>query len=183
MAYGKIIPNLKINGVPAPYGVVNERSIRATAGIMFAIGFGVFWYIFLTKDYSPMPYVVALFWVDFFLKTIFDPKYSIIDVLGRWITRNQEPEYVGAIQKRFAWGIGLAMATTMAIVALLFNMRGWIPFAICSICLFFMWLESACGICVGCKIYGYLLRKKHIKAPEYKPACPGGVCAIPVKKG
>jgi len=32
---GQIIPGLEIAGKPAPYGVLNERAIRATAGIMF----------------------------------------------------------------------------------------------------------------------------------------------------
>ena len=38
MLYGKIIPDLTIEGKPAPYPVVNEREIRAAAGIMFLIG-------------------------------------------------------------------------------------------------------------------------------------------------
>jgi hypothetical protein len=31
MPIGTIIPGLKINGKPAPYPVLNERAIRATA--------------------------------------------------------------------------------------------------------------------------------------------------------
>ncbi len=33
-----IIPDLQIHGAPAPYPVLNERAIRATAWLMFAIG-------------------------------------------------------------------------------------------------------------------------------------------------
>lgn len=178
MAYGKIIPDLTIHGEPAPYPVVNERSIRATAGLMFAIGFSTFWYVFLTKDPSPIVYVVSAFWFDFFLKAVFGPQYSYFGFVGRFLTRNQRPEYVGAIQKRFAWSIGLFMATAMMIVSVFLEVRGLAPFAICSTCLFFMWLESACGICVGCKIYNYLVNKGVMKEPQYRPACPGGVCSI-----
>ncbi len=178
MPYGQIIPNLTIHGEPAPYPVVNERGIRATAGLMFVVGFSTFWYIFLTKDYTPMPYVVGLFWLEFFLKTVFAPKWSIFGLLGDFITKHQRPEYVGAIQKRFAWALGLAMATAMLIFAVFLEIRGWAPFAICVTCLFFMWLETSCGICVGCKIYNWLLQKGVIPQPEVKPACPGGVCSI-----
>jgi len=32
--YGKTIPGLTIDGKPAPYAVVNEREVRAGAGLM-----------------------------------------------------------------------------------------------------------------------------------------------------
>lgn len=31
--YGQVIPRLMINGEPAPYPVVNERSVRVAAGM------------------------------------------------------------------------------------------------------------------------------------------------------
>lgn len=178
MNYGEVIPDLKINGEPAPYPVVNERGIRATAGIMFLVGLSTFWYVFLTRDFTPLPYVVGIFWIEFFLKTVFAPKYSIFGLVGDWIVRKQKPEYVGAIQKRFAWFLGLIMATAMFVVAVGFGIRGWAPFLICATCLFFMWFETSCGICVGCKIYTWLIKKGLIKKPEIQPACPGGVCSI-----
>lgn len=178
MAYGKILPGLTIGGQEAPYPVVNERGIRAAAGIMFAIGLSVFWYVFLTRDYRPMSVVVVVFWIEFFLKTVFSPAWSFFGLIGDWTVRKQEPEYVGAIQKRFAWGLGLIMASSMVIVALILGIRGWLPFLICNTCLFFMWLETSMGICVGCKIYNWMLRKNILKTPEIKPACPGGVCSI-----
>lgn len=45
--YGKIIPGLKIHGVSAPYPVLNERAIRAGAGMMFAAGFFAFFKHFI----------------------------------------------------------------------------------------------------------------------------------------
>ena len=175
--YGQIIPGLEIHGEPANYGVVNERAIRATAGIMFLIGFATLNYTFYTKDFSVANFVVPIFWLDFLLKVI-NPKYSFFGVIGRTIVKKQKPEYVGAIQKRFAWSIGLALASIMLIFAVGLGIRGTLPFTICSICLFFMWLETSFGICVGCKIYNYLISKNIIPHPEFKPACPGGACSI-----
>lgn len=175
--YGKLIPNLEINGRSADYGVVNERAIRATAGIMFLIGGITFAYTFFVREFWLMNIIVPIFWLDFLLKVI-GPKYSFFGIIGRWAVRKQTPEYIGAIQKRFAWSIGLAMASIMLVFAVGFGVRGALPFTLCSICLFFMWMETSLGVCVGCVIYNFLIDKKLIKAPENKPACPGGVCEI-----
>lgn len=179
MSYGSIIPGLQIDGQPAPYPVVNEREVRAAAGLMFAIGLSALWYVRLTGDTSIIAVLVPLFWIDFFAKTIVSPTASIFWLLTRWMVARQRPEYVGAVQKRFAWGLGLAMATLMLIVAVFLQVRGWLPFLICATCLLFMWMESALGLCVGCKIYGLLLRRGILPQPPVQPACPGGVCALP----
>lgn len=176
--YGKKIPGLVINGENADYGVVNERAVRATAGIMFIIGIATFFYISKTGSYTPLYFTVPAFWLDFLLKTFWGPQYSIFGYFGKLCVSNQKPEYVGAIQKRFAWGIGFFMASTMMIISLGMGIRGVLPFTICLTCLTFMWLESAFGICVGCKIYYFLLNKKIIAQPLQRPACPGGACSI-----
>ncbi len=68
--YGKIIPNLTIDGVPAPYGVVNEREIRAAAGIMLVLGLSAFYGVIYDKNVEFAFWVVLAFWVDFVLKVI-----------------------------------------------------------------------------------------------------------------
>ncbi len=176
--YAPIIPGLEIDGQPAPYPVVNERAIRATAGIMFVIGLSTFLYVQLTRDFTPMYFVVPLFALDFFLKSVFTPRWSIFGFFGRLIVRGQRPEWVGAIQKRFAWSIGLVMALTVLTITVGFGIRGVLPMAFCGVCLTFMWLESSAGICAGCRIYSWLLARGIISMPEYRPACPGGVCSL-----
>ncbi len=178
MTYGQIIPGLVINGEAADYPVVNERAIRATAGIMFVIGFFAFFNAFFLKDFAYMYFVVPAFWLDFLLKTVFGPKYSIFGFFGRLFVKGQKPEYVGVIQKRFAWGIGLLLSSIMMVAAVGLGVRGVLPLSICLTCLFFMWMETALGICVGCKIYQYLLKKGIMPRPKTMPACPGGVCSI-----
>ena len=175
---GQVIPDLQINGVPAPYGVVNERAVRATAGIMLIIGMITFFLVFSTKNFNYLYPTVFAFWIQFFITVFFGPKYAPFSFLGRLLVRKQKPEYVGAIQKRFAWGIGLVMATIMLLVTMGLGIYGTIPMALCMVCLAFMWLESAAGICVGCKIYGFLMEKWFITKPVYRPACPGGACTL-----
>jgi len=176
--YGKEISGLKINGVEAPYPVLNERAIRAGAGMMFAAGLFAFFHAFYLGDFLYIQVLVGLFFIDFLMKVVVGIKFSPISQLANFVVRKQQPEYVGAVQKRFAWGIGLVLATSMIILLFVFEVRGAINLFICAICLTFMFMESAFGICVGCKIYNFLLQYNLIKQPEYKPACPGNVCAI-----
>jgi hypothetical protein len=176
--YGKIIPNLTIHGQPAPYPVLNERAIRAGAGIMFALGFFAFFQAFYLREFFFIQVFVVVFFIDFFMKVIVGTRFSPISRLANLIVKNQTPEYVGAIQKRFAWSIGLVLAGTMMILLFGFGIQGLPNLIICGLCLTFMFMESAFGICVGCKIYHELLSLGVLKQPEYKPACPGNVCTI-----
>lgn len=178
MKYGKTIPNLKINGVSATYPVINEREVRGAAGLMFLIGAITFAVVFFTKNTTLLYVVVPVFWLDFFFKVVFQPHFSFFGYLAGFFVSNQTPEYVGVIQKRFAWSIGLVLSSVMLVAVIFLGVRGFLPFAVCSLCLFFMWIESSFGICVGCKIYSFLIKKGIIKNPEVKPACAGGVCGI-----
>lgn len=184
MTFGTIIPNLTINNEPAPYPVLNERAIRATAWLMMLIWFITFVIVFTTKDFTYLYPTVIAFWIQFAIAVIRGPTYAPFSILWRLMVHNQQPEYVWAIQKRFAWSLWLAMATAMIIVTAWFGITGITPFAICMTCLFFMWMESALGICVWCKIYYGLIHLWRIKKPTYRPACPGGACSIkrPAKK-
>jgi hypothetical protein len=175
---GQIIPGLEINGKLAPYPVLNERAVRAGAGIMLMLGISAFSLAFFTADYQLLKIVVVIFFIDFFTKVVIGPKFSPVSNAANLIVKKQKPEYVGAIQKRFAWSLGLAMASLMIVLLFFLNVRGPINLMVCTICLTFMWLETSFGICVGCKIYYALIRLGLIKEPEFAPACPGGACPI-----
>lgn len=176
--YGKTIPGLMIHGKPAPYPVLNERAIRAGAGMMFALGLFAFFQAFYLREFLFIQIFVLVFFFDFLMKVVVGTKFSPISNLANLIVRGQTPEYVGAVQKRFAWSIGLILSGTMLILLFGFGVQGWQNLLICATCLTFMFMESAFGICVGCKIYALLLKAGIMQTPKYKPACPGNVCAI-----
>ncbi len=176
--YGTVIPSLVIHGKSAPYPVLNERAIRAGAGIMFVLGLFAFFNAFYLHDFTYIKVFVVLFFVDFFIKVIVGTKFSPVSRLASFIVRNQAPEYVGAVQKRFAWSIGLMLSGIMIVLTYGFGIQGLPNQIICGICLTFMFMETSFGICVGCKLYNFLLARGLIAMPEYKPACPGNVCAI-----
>jgi hypothetical protein len=91
------------------------------------------------------------------------------------IVRNQVPEYVGAPQKKFAWIIGVVLATTIFIHLVIVNAFSPITGLICFICLIFLFFETAFGICLGCKFYPMFFREK----VQY---CPGEVCDVKSKQ-
>ena len=179
--YGQIIPGLQIYGKPAPYPVLNERAIRAGAGIMFALGLFAFFQAFYLRDFFFVQVLVIVFFVDFLMKVIVGTKFSPISALSNKIVASQAPEYVGAIQKRFAWSIGLGLSGLMIVLLFGFGVQSLATLAVCGVCLTFMFMESAFGICAGCKVYNVLLSWGILAPPEYKPACPGNVCVIEIE--
>jgi hypothetical protein len=85
---------------------------------------------------------------------------------------------VSAKPKRFAWSLGLGMAFAMTVITNS-GIRGYLPRTICLICLTLMWLESALGFCLGCKIYGLLVRRGWTRGdPEYEVCADGSCCPL-----
>ena len=151
--------------------VLNEREIRAAAGILFVLMFAAIAAAVLQGSFVLLKYAIAIFLPDMLIRVLVGPRYSPTLILGRLIVRNQVPEYVGARQKRFAWIIGVALASVMFILVNVLNTYSPISGIICLLCLVFLFFETAFGICIGCKLYALVSREK----PEY---CPGEVCEV-----
>lgn len=149
--------------------VLNEREIRASAGILFLATFFSLMLIMFKNNFLPIKYVITFFFTDFIIRVLINPKFSPTLILGRLIVRNQNPEYVGAKQKKFAWIIGLVLSGTMFVFFILVNAFSPITGIICLICLIFLFFESAFGICLGCKVYNLFYKEK-------AQHCPGEVC-------
>ena len=96
-------------------------------------------------------------------------------LLGKFVVQNQKPEYVGGLQKRFAWTLGWLISIPMMWWFVLNWDITFYKVLICVLCLILTFLESAFSICVGCYIYKLITREdaKH---------CPGGVCEIRIKE-
>ena len=176
-AMGEIKENLIINNKIIDYPVLNERAIRAGSGIMFVLATFAFVNAFFTDNFLYLKIVVVFFFIDFAIKVFINPKFSPTSVVARFIVRNQTPEFVGAIQKRFAWSLGLFMSAVMIVLLFVLNMTGTINLTMCAICLMLMFFETSFGICLGCDIY-YGLKKLNIIKSEQEPRCPGGSCDI-----
>jgi len=149
--------------------VLNEREIRASAGILFLAMFIALMLVIFEHNFLLIKYVLTIFLGDLIIRVFINPKFSPTLILGRLIVGKQVPEYVGAPQKKFAWIIGLLLSATMFIFMVILNSSNIITGSICYICLSFLFFESAFGICLGCKFYPLFFKEK-------ASICPGGVC-------
>lgn len=149
--------------------VLNEREIRASAGILFLATFFSLMLIIFKNNFVPIKYVITFFFTDFIIRVFINPRFSPTLIIGRLIVRNQNPEYVGAKQKKFAWIIGVILSGTMFVFFIIVNAFSPITGIVCLICLVFLFFESAFGICLGCKVYKLFYKEK----AQY---CPGEVC-------
>lgn len=162
-----------VDGYQIP--VFNEREVRAAAGILFFFANLSFYNAFLDQNFLYLKMFVVFFFIEFCIRLFINPKYAPAMILGRIIVQNQKPEYTGAPQKYFAWSLGLFMATFMGILIFVLNMSGIVNLIVCSVCLILLFSETSFGICIGCKMYEWITKKK----PQL---CPGNVCEVVFKE-
>jgi len=162
-----------VDGYTIP--VLNEREIRAAAGILFLATFTSLMFILFKGNFIPIKYVITFFLTDFLIRVFINPKYSPTLIFARLIVQNQTPEYVGAVQKKFAWIIGVVLSATMFFFFVILNAFSAITGIICLICLIFLFFESVFGICLGCLFYPLFFKDK----VQY---CPGEVCDVKQKQ-
>lgn len=156
------------------FPVLNEREIRASAGILFLVIFSAWMRSLYFEDFLMVKYFITFFFTDFLIRNFVGPKYSPTLIIGRWIVRNQTPEYVGAAPKKFAWIIGLVLSTTMFFTLVVLNSYSIVISLICWICLVFLFFESVFGICLGCLFYPWFHKEK-------VQNCPGEICVVKQK--
>jgi len=155
--------------------VLNERAVRASAGILFFFAFIAFMNAFLLGNFQPTRVFVVVFLVDFTIRLFINPLFAPSLIMGQWVVRKQQPEYVGAPQKRFAWAIGFVLALAMLYLMVLNRVIGPVNMIVCSLCLLMLFFEAAFGICLGCKVYELFNKEK-------AQLCPGGACEMPPER-
>jgi hypothetical protein len=151
--------------------VLNEREIRAAAGILFFFTFLSLLLILLKGNFLLIKYVITIFMTDFIIRVFISPKFAPTLIVSRWIVSRQNPEYVGAAQKKFAWIIGVILSVSMFVLMVIVNSYSIITGLICLICLIFLFFESVFGICLGCIFYNLVYKEK-------AQHCPGEICEV-----
>jgi hypothetical protein len=181
MSYGQRIPGLIVDGRELRAPVFNEHEVRAAAGITMAVGAVAFCWAYFRHQYIPLQAVASFFFVEFLLRVTLGIRYSPVGVVARALMRRQSPQWVSAKPKRFAWSLGLGIAFAMTIITNS-GIRGWLPRSMCLVCLTMMWLESALGLCLGCKLHGLLVRRGWAQPDDEYEICADGSCAVPGMK-
>ena len=155
--------------------VLNEREIRASAGILFVFMFISLMLILFKENFLMIKYFIIIFLTDLIIRVFVNPKFSPSLIIGRLIVSRQVPEYVGAAQKKFAWKIGIVLAGLMFFLLVVVNSTSIITGLTCLICLVFLFFESAFGICLGCLFYGLFYKDE----AQY---CAGEICDVRKKQ-
>jgi hypothetical protein len=155
--------------------VLNEREIRAAAGIMFLVLLISLMLILFKQDFLLVKYVIVVFLTDFIIRVFVSPRFSPVLIIGRLVVSRQAPEYVGAPQKKFAWQIGMALSGLMFFLLVILNSYSIITGVICLLCLVFLFFESAFGICLGCLVYGWFYKDEALY-------CAGDACEVRTKQ-
>jgi hypothetical protein len=157
----------RLEGYAVP--VLNERAVRAAAGIVFLFAIVSFMNAWLIGNFQPTRVFVVAFLLDFTIRIFVNPKFAPSLILGQWMVRKQQPEWVGAPQKRFAWAIGFVLAVVMLYLVVIRHVIGPVNLIVCAACLVLLFFETAFGICIGCKVYNGFNK-------DQAQLCPGGVC-------
>ena len=155
--------------------VLNEREIRASAGMLFLFMLISLMMILFKGNFLMIKYMIIVFLSDLLIRVFVNPRFSPTLILGRLIVSRQVPEYVGAAQKKVAWKIGIILATLMFVLLVVVNSYSIITGLTCLVCLIFLFFESVFGICLGCLVYRWYYKEK----AQY---CPGEVCDVKSKQ-
>jgi hypothetical protein len=168
-----------VDGSELHAAAVNEHQARAAAGIAMALGAVAFVYANFDKLFWPIRTVSASFFIDFLVRVTAGRERSPSGLVAGWMTRRQAPKWVSAKPKRFAWTLGLAMALAMTVITNS-SIHGPLPRTICLICLALMWMEAALGLCLGCEIYGVMVRRGWRVPDDAFEICANGACSLDV---
>lgn len=165
------------------YKVLDERVMRASAGIMLLLAMVAFSNGFLLQRFEVIPYIAGFLVLNFGIGIFINPKFSPTVLLGTFMVRNQSPLPIGAIQKKFAWSLGLGLASIIFVLSILLqsNISYFDPVCLlCLVCLSLLFLETAFGICLGCQLYFAALSLKILPQPKQdeRPNCMGDSCEV-----
>jgi hypothetical protein len=168
MPAGLVVPAVtrhKIIGFPNP---VNEKAARAVAGGVLLLSCLTLVLSLLVGD--RWLWLTVLIWLGFIERVLTGPRLSLLGALATKVVAPGlgEPKLVAGPPKRFAQGVGMTV-TTAAIGALFLGYPGATQILL-GLMIVASGLESIFAFCIGCKIFGFLMRLGLIPA-ETCEAC------------
>lgn len=164
-----------------PYKILYERRMRASAGIMLLFGSIASINGFAMQQYEIIPYIMGGFVINFLIGLFINPKFSPTVLLAWIFVRKQSLIPIGAVQKKFAWSLGLLLSSSIFVLSLYLQTDAsyfHLVCMLCMICLLMLYLETAFGICLGCKLYDLAIFAKLIPKPKERPNCMGDSCEV-----
>lgn len=176
MGFGEIISG-------KPYKVVDENVMRLNAFLIFLMAAASFIVGFGLRKFEILPYLVSFVWFNFVIGFVVNLNFAPTIFISRLILGKEIKKPIGAIQKKFAWGLGLVLSTVILILSLFLVSNPGLFNAVCMLCMICLgitFLEAALKKCVGCELYSYAQELNLISTPkpEEKPNCMGDSCSV-----
>jgi hypothetical protein len=130
---------------------LNEKAARVVAGVVLALSgltLATGWY-----------WLLAIMAYGFVARVLSGPTLSPLGRVASSVVapRLGTPKLVAGPPKRFAQGIGAVMTSTAAVLALGFGLSD-VADALVVAMIIAAGLESVFALCVGCKMFGLLIR-------------------------
>jgi hypothetical protein len=138
-----------ILGFPDP---VDEVSARLVAGGVVLMS--------LATVALDQPWITLVIACGFLARVLTGPKLSPLGLLVTRVIRPRLPVAARPVPgppKRFAQGMGLAFSTTAAVLAVGFGLRG-AAYVVLGLLIAAATLEAVFALCLGCRIFGLLMR-------------------------
>lgn len=166
-----------------PYNVVDENVMRLSAFLVYLLAATSSVIGFAFRNFELLPYLVGFVWLNFAIGLFIHLNYAPTVMVSRLILGKNIKKPIGAIQKKFAWGLGFTLATIIFTLSLflvsypeLFN----VVCMLCMICLALSFFEAAFKMCAGCELYAFAQEINLIPTPklEEKPNCMGDSCKV-----
>jgi hypothetical protein len=131
--------------------MLDDVTVRLVAGEVLVIA--------AISAATRQPWIFGLLAVDFILRTAFGPKLSPLAQLASRLIRpriSAAPRPTPGPPKRFAAGVGAWFSVAIPVTYYLGGHTvAWLMIAIMLV---FPALESLLGLCVGCRVFGGLMR-------------------------
>lgn len=146
----------KIKAINSPPLRINEAVVRGVALQVFVIALTViFW-----ASWYPIIFLI----IDFFIRAVIKPKYSLTALISRIFLAKFvrfKKRMTLAKPKKFAAWIGLVMSVLAGLAGVLGSLP--VMLVIIAILALFSFLEAFLKFCAGCKIFGILIKIGFLK--------------------
>lgn len=163
------------------YKTVDEHLMRHSATVMLYWGLGAFTIGFMMKLFWLLPFILGIFALNFIIGLFIKLDYAPSMLIAKRLHKETVPQPIGAVQKQFAWGLGLTISLIAFTLSILLqeDVRYFVPLcALCIACNTMLYFEAVLSFCVGCQLYKVAKKVGLVKEPAIQPKCMGNSCDI-----
>lgn len=131
---------------------VNEVAARLVAGGVVVLA--------VATVVLDLPWLLPLLAYGFVARALAGPRFSPLALLVTKVVVPRlpiAPKVVSGPPKRFAQTIGAVFTVTASVLHLALGLEGW-AYGLVGVLAVFATLESVFALCVGCKVFGVLMR-------------------------